>query len=178
MKTRNYIALSLLVLLLWTTSALAQDAIQKYYSEYADNENFTSVVISSKMFQLFASIDPQGEDAQEFNELVKSLKGIRIVASESVSDARNAFNSAVKKLGTNYEILMSVDEKGEKVRFFIRQEAGKTTELLMIVGGQTKLFIMSITGDIDLQKISSLSKNMNVGGVDYLKNIDDSQKTK
>jgi hypothetical protein len=47
----------------------------------------------------------------------------------------------------------------------------------MIAGGKGNLFLMSISGIIDLEKISKISKNMNIGGMDYLENLDEDKKT-
>jgi hypothetical protein len=79
-------------------------------------------------------------------------------------------------VGKEYELLMSVDEKDEKIRFFIMESGDVIKELLMIVGGNGNLFLMSISGDIDLAKMSSLSKTMNIGGMNYLENIDEKGK--
>jgi hypothetical protein len=176
MKTKMKIPAILIITIFFASSAMAQDAIQRYFAEYADDPQFSSVVISSKMFQLFSSIDPQSAGGKEFADAISGIRGIRIVASEEVTDGKATFTKVNKKIGAEYEILMSVDEKDEKVRFFIRDEGPVIKELLMLVGGDSKLFIMSISGDIDLKKISALSKSMNVGGMNYLENLNDSKK--
>ncbi len=178
MKTKLKIPAILIISLLSAANAIAQDAIQRYFADYADNPQFSSVVISSKMFQLFSSIDPQSNGGKEFSDAISGIKGIRIVASEEVTDGKVLFSKVNKKIGPEYEILMSIDEKDEKVRFFIRDEGPIIKELLMLVGGDSKIFIMSISGDIDLKKISALSKSMNVGGMKYLENLDDSKNKK
>jgi len=66
-----------------------------------------------------------------------------------------------------------VDDREEKVRFFVREESGEIAELFMVVGGKGHLFLMSISGIIDLEKISKISKNMNIGGMNYLENLDE-----
>lgn len=154
----------------------AQDAIDKYFSKYADDPNFTSIVISEKMFQLFATMDAPSEESGDVQDVMSGLKGIRILtmdeqASEGVEVVN--YSESVKKLGDEYELLMSVDEKDEKIRFFIYEEGDKINELFMIVGGHGNLFLMSLVGDIDLAKVSKLSKNMNIGGVNYLDNLDE-----
>lgn len=170
--------LIILILTLVATKLLGQDAIDKYFGAYRDDPSFTSVVISSKMFQLFSQLDTGSEESKSAMEAMKGITGIKILTNDAAGDAAKGFNTAITKLGKEYEILMSVDEKEEKVRFFIREENTKIKEVLMLVAGGQKLFIMSISGDIDLEKLSSLSKSMNVGGMDYLKNLDEKQKSK
>ncbi|MEM9053036.1 MAG: DUF4252 domain-containing protein, partial [Bacteroidota bacterium] len=103
--------------------------------------------------------------------------GIRIITTDS-EDSKVDYKKAINKVGSDYELLMSVDEKDEKVRFFVREEGDDISELFMIVGGEGNLFLMSISGLIDLDKISKISKNMDIGGMDYLENLDENKDSK
>lgn len=160
-----------------TFSVMAQDAIDRYFSKYADNPEFTSITISSKMFGLFSNIETDDPDNKEVLDAMKDLTGIRIITSDD-SDSKVDYQKAINEVGGEYEVLMSVDEKDEKVRFFVREESGQIAELFMIVGGEGNLFLMSISGIIDLEKMSKISKNMNIGGMDYLENLDEDKKIK
>jgi len=156
----------------------AQNAIDKYYSKYADDPEFTTVVISNKMFELFAKIDVDDPENKEVLEAMSDLNGIKILTFESDDNTSNIvdYQDAIKQIGSEYEMLMSVDSEGEKVRFFILEEGEIIKELFMVAGGQGKLFLMSLVGDIDLKKMSKLSKSMDVGGMNYLENLDESEK--
>jgi len=156
----------------------AQNAIDKYYSQYSEDPEFTSVVISSKMFELFAKIDVDDPENKDVVKAMSDLNGIKILTFESDEDASNKvdYQNAINKIGNEYEMLMSVDSEGEKVRFFILEEGDMIKELFMVVGGQGKLFLMSLVGDIDLDEMSKLSKSMDVGGMNYLQNLDESEK--
>ena len=158
-------------------SAVSQDAIDRFFSKYAEDPEFTSISISSKMFSLFSEIEPDDPDSKEALEAMSDLSGIRIL---SKNDSTNAidYNGAIRKIGKEYELLLSVDEKDEKVRFFVREDGGDIAELFMVVGSRGNLFLMSILGDIDLNKISKISKSMNVGGMNYLENLDDKKEEK
>lgn len=157
----------------------AQNAIDKYYSNYEDDPEFTTVVISSKMFELFAKIDIEDPDNKEVVDAMSDLKGIKILTFEADDGTDKVdYKDAIKKIGKEYEMLMSVDSNDEKVRFFILEDGDIIKELFMVVGGEGKLFLMSLVGDIDLEKMSKLSKSMDVGGMNYLENLDDSKKEK
>jgi len=64
------------------------------------------------------------------------------------------------------------------MKFMISEKDGIITELVMVVGGKKSFFVMSLYGEIDLAKISKLSKSMNVKGMEYLKNLDKSENKK
>jgi hypothetical protein len=165
-----------LAMVLISIAGFAQDAIDRYFKAYADDPESTSILISSKMFSLFSEIDTEDPDSKEALEAMSGLEGIRIITLEG--EPGTNYRNLVSKVGKEYELLMSVDEQEEKVRFFVLEEGNEIRELFMIVGGNESLFLMSIVGDIDLKKMSSLSKSMNVGGMNYLENLDEDQKKK
>ena len=180
MKIKNILT-TVFALILCIGFMQAQDAIDKYFNQYADNPNFTSIVVSSKMFELFANIQTDSPDNSDFKEAIKGLKGIRILsydqndfADATVTDYKNA----LKKVGPEYEVLMSIDDKDEKLRFYILEKNEVINELFMIVGGKGNLFLMSLVGDIDLARMSRLSKKMNINGMNYLENLDENKKSK
>ena len=177
MKTQK-VTFALIAALCCAASLMGQDAIDKYFGALSKDPDVTSIVISSKMFKLFANIDAESEDGKTAVEAMKGLTGIKILTKESSDGAGKIFNIAMKSLGSEYEMLMSIDEKEENVRFFIREEGDTVRELLMMVGAEKNFFVMSISGNIDLEKLSSLSKSMNVGGMNYLQNLDDKDKNK
>ncbi len=178
MKMKNITAVC--VLILTGSGALyAQDAIDKYFTQYANDPSFTSIVISSKMFELFAKMDNGDPENKQVKEAIGGLKGIRILASEEgVTNTKANYLQAIGKVGKEYEVLMSIDDKDEKVRFFILEDGDIIKELLMIVGGKGNIFLMSLVGDIDLTKVASLSKSMNLGGMNYLENLNENEKGK
>ena len=77
--------------------------------------------------------------------------------------------------------LMRVKDDGKNIKFYAREGKSENfvSELLMFldgkVDGKDSTIIMSITGNIDLKKISKLTKDLDVPGSDQLKNIDKKQ---
>jgi hypothetical protein len=70
-----------------------------------------------------------------------------------------------------YEELMSVKEKDQVFKMFIRKKGSVITEFLMIGGGNDNVLIC-ITGNIDLKSISKLSKAMNIEGMENIDKVD------
>lgn len=156
-------------------SANAQnDVVTKLFNDYYDDENFTKISVSSKMFELFTNIEAGDEDEDAILEAVSKLKGLKVIAADSVGNSRELYSNAVKKVsGNGYDELMEVKDAKENMKFMIKEEDGLITELVMIVGGKKSFIIMSLYGEIDLKKISKLSKSMNIKGMEHLKQLDD-----
>lgn len=141
--------------------ALAQaDAISKYFSKYVDDERFTVVYISPKAFQMFdkMDIDLDDEEAMAIKEVVRDLRGLRILVSDT--NTMELYKEASQIINKKeYEVLMTVRNKGEEsVDFLIKDTGDIIDELLMIIGGPDDFVLMSFVGQIDINKISQLAK--------------------
>lgn len=151
-------------------SSQAQDAISNLFGQYMDHEDFTSVYISPKLFQMVSKMESDELDP-EVKEIISELDGLRILTSNK--NSMKLYSDVSKTLVKNsFETLMTVKDSGEDVKFLIKQSGDKISELLLLVGGANEFVMMDFTGDIDLAKISKLSKNMDVKGIEYLDKID------
>lgn len=169
------LAIILLTVCIGFSASAQNDVVTKLFDDYYDDENFTKISVSSKMFELFTHIEPGDENEDEILEAVSKLKGLKVIAADSVGNSKKLYSNAVKKIsGNGYDELMEVKDAEEDMKFMIKEKDGVIAELVMVVGGNKSFFIMSLYGEIDLKKISKLSKGMNIKGMEYLKQLDDS----
>ncbi|HTJ51326.1 MAG TPA: DUF4252 domain-containing protein [Cyclobacteriaceae bacterium] len=153
--------------------ANAQDAITKFFSKYQNDESFSQVTVSSKMFSLFTNMDAETAEDKEVLEAISKLKGLRILAKEDARNSRELYAEAFKLIPVkDYEELLSVRDKDKDMKFLIKESGGKISELLMIMGGTTNFMVMSLYGEIDLKQISHIGKKMNVEGLENLQKLD------
>jgi hypothetical protein len=162
-----------LLMLFLAVSAQAQiDAISTYFEKYMDDEQFTTVYISGRMFKMFAQMaDDEADD--EIKEIAAGLEGLRILTTEE--NGAKYFKEIMGQLNTkDYEPLMTVREEGSDEVHFLIKEAGDTiNELLLVVGGEDEFVLMSFVGNIDLAKISKLSGAMDIEGLEHLKKVEE-----
>lgn len=154
------------------------DAISRYFSQYADDDKFTSVYISNRMFNLFSKAVEDDKEDREIKQAISKLKGIRILSSDKLADGKKMYQEAARSLPLKgYEELMVVKREGHhELKFLIIEAGGKISELLMLSGGGKDFFMLSMIGDIDLKQISKLSKSMDVKGLEDLEKLDDKKK--
>ncbi len=172
-----FIALIAMAVMMPNQAQAQNDAISKYFEKYMDDESFTVVYISSKMFSMFAKLDPDVD--QDVKDVIKDLKGLRILVRES--EGKKYYKEAIKKIDFNeYDELMTIRSEDENVKFLIKENGDIIEELLLIVGGNDEFVLLSFVGKIDLAKISKLAKDIDidVNGLDHLKNLDDDEKKK
>jgi hypothetical protein len=169
----KHLFFSLLFLAAAASQASAQnDAITRFFNQYADDERFTVVYIAPKLFHLAAKIETDDEDWNNIREVVKDLGGLRVLAADSIADGVALYKSALSKVPANeYSELLTVRDKDEHVRIWTKDSGNIIEELLLLVGKPQEFVMLSFTGKIDLDKISALSKVLDVKGADQLEKI-------
>ena len=169
--------MALVALLIVMNGAFAQDAISKFFSKYQDDESFTQVSVSGKMFSLFTNMDADTPEDKEVLEAISKLKGLRILGKQNTSDARALYKEAFALIPINeFEELMSVRDKDKDMKFYIKEKGGKISELLMVMGGTSDFMVLSLFGEIDLKQVSRIGKKMDVKGLENLEKMDHKKK--
>ncbi|NDV16980.1 DUF4252 domain-containing protein [Muricauda sp. TY007] len=149
---------------------------QSLFDKFEDLDDVTSVVVNKSMFNLLAKIDVEVDDpeAQDFMDIASSLQSLKVFTTEDKKigeDMKSSVDSYLKS--SKMEELMRVKDKDANVKFYIKEgkDADHVSELLMFVTGMNNVeadgrkfetVILSLTGDIDLNKIGSLTKKMNL----------------
>jgi hypothetical protein len=167
---KNVFILSLLFFLALPFVGWAQEnstnAIDKYFRQYVDDERFTVVYISPKLFELLDKLeieemDMEDEEAKAFMEVTSDLRGLRILTTDE--NGQELYREAKAKINTSeYEVLMTVrDKKEQNVDFLVKEDGDIITELLLLVGGEDDDFaLISFVGKIDLDKVVNLAKTI------------------
>ena len=155
------------------------DAISKYFDKYVDNEDFTVVFISPKMFEMISKLEIENlvdeDDAEEIDikqvrEMIGNIKSVRVM--ETDKNPEMYYKEAVNKINTkDYDLLVSVRDEGENVRIWTKSTGDVINELFLLVGASDEFVMVSLVGDIDLNQISKLAKTMNVNGLEHLEKV-------
>lgn len=169
-------------MMLMSIGAFAQDnAITKFFSKYQDDETFSQVTVSSKMFSLLTDMEVDNPEDQEVINAISKLKGLRILAKDDTRDGRTLYKEALALLPTkDYEELMSVRDDDKDMKFFIRSGAStsKIAELVMVMGGNDDFMVLTLFGEIDLKQIGKIGSKMDIHGLENLHKLDDDKKFK
>jgi len=151
---------------------------QSVFDKYEDLDNVSAVVVNQSMFRLLSNIDVEVDDpeAKDFMDIAKSLKNLKVFITEDKNisaDMMKTMNQYLKS--AKLEELMRVKDKDANIKFYIKsgKDEDHVSELLMFVTGMNNVdvevngrkfetVLLSLTGDIDLNKIGSLTKKMNL----------------
>jgi hypothetical protein len=168
------IGATMVMLAIVAQAQASADLITKFFSKYQNDESFTQVTISSKMFNLFTNMEVDKPEDQEVLNAISKLKGLRVLAKEDARNARELYKEALSLVPVKeFEELMSVRDKDKDMKFYIKETSpGKISELVMIAGGVDNFMVLSLFGEIDLKQVSKIGSKMDIDGLDQLKNMD------
>lgn len=150
------------------------DAITKFFNKYQNDESFSQVTISSKMFSLFTNMEVENADDKEVLNAISKIKGLRILSKNDARNARELYKEAFSLIPIkDYEELMTVRDKDQDMKFLIKDDGkGKISELIMVMGGVDDFMVMSLYGEIDLKQVSRIGKKMDIDGLKNLEKLD------
>ncbi len=168
---KKCIALFLIALIpLWGTS-------QSMFDKFEDMDHVAAVTINKGLINMLSSVDIEGDqDAKDFVEMAKGLNGIKVFVTED-KDVSADMRSTVKKYLKSSRLaeLMRVKDGDVNVKFYVKEgkDDNHVTELLMFVSGikntdldingrKLETILVTLTGNIDLRKIGSLTEKMDL----------------
>ncbi|WP_298366715.1 DUF4252 domain-containing protein [uncultured Lutibacter sp.] len=159
----------ILVIAILPLSNYAQNSI---FDKFEDMDDVSSVIVNKEAFRMLAKFKGGGEEGQEYLKMVQNLESFRVFTTENLEIAAE-MNSIVSKYLKSSKLveLMRVKDEDTNVKIYVRQgkDEDHVSELLMFVSGAGKYtnksdspvkaesVILSLTGEIDLNKISELT---------------------
>ena len=161
---------------------------QSIFDKYEDMDDVSTVIVTKKAFELMSKFDSDSPEAKEYVNMIANLNNLRVLATESAAiaaDMKANVNTYLKS--SKLSELMRVKDKEGNVKIYIKEgkDADHVSELFMFVKGISKhmgsddrnpeAVIVSITGDINLNKISELTSKMNIQGGEHLKKVNKKQ---
>lgn len=177
----------ILILLIITSFWLSGQSI---FERYANNDDVTLVSISPNMFKMLGqmSLSLDDPEAQEYLEMVTSIKNFKVLVSNDQrinNEMLNWVNQQVLK--QDLDELVSIKDQVTDITFYVKEgkKEDYVEQLLMYVNekvdsdieksnfnikdSEIKAIVMLLEGNINLNKISKLTDQMNLPGGDLLK---------
>ena len=150
------------VIALMPALIVAQNSI---FDKFEDMEDVTTVIVTPEAFKMISKFKGSGPEAQEYIEMVSGLTSFRVFTTENLSIAGEMRDVVSKYLQTaKLTELMRVKDKDAHVKIYVREgkDEDHVSELLMFVSDMQKsanqeAVILSLTGNIDLNKIAKLT---------------------
>ena len=168
-KTMKKIILTIAVVLI----SFANYAQSSIFDKFEDMDGVSSVIVNKEAFKMLAKFQGGGAEGQEYIDMVQNLNTFKVFTTEK-PEISAQMTTVMKQYLTSAKLteMMRVKDEGTNVKIYIKQgkDADHVSELLMFVNGVGKYMkdadspikaetvILSLTGDIDLNKISKLTE--------------------
>ena len=162
------------ILILITLTAFTQkSAVDKVFDKYNGKDGYTTVYISSFMFNLLNSLEVDDPEYNDFKKATSGISSIKILTQDGSGSASFGKELLSMLPRSEYKEMMVVKDKEEEVQFLARENGGKITEFLLIVSGGGEDALIAIQGDIDLESISSIASGLDMPGLENLEDLED-----
>ena len=151
---------------------------QSLFDKYDGQDNVTSIIVNKKMFDLMSKVKMEASDkeAQKYLSLIKKLDNLKVFMTSSAKMTSDMKVNVEKYLKTsNLDELMRVNDSGKNVKIYVKSGSSdsQVKELLMFIENtnvkDNQTVLMSLTGNFDINEISTLTNKMNIPGGDVLK---------
>ena len=98
------LVLSAVALLMAFQVSAQNDAISKYFAKYQDDDKFTHVNISGKMFSMINNIEVEDDEDRALVESLGKIKGLKVLAADSKVDGKEMYQEAMQLIkGKGFE---------------------------------------------------------------------------
>lgn len=187
--------LILMVLLIGISVTVQAQDVEGFFKQlttnYADQDGFSASMLSSDMFDLYMKKKDLDKDS-EVAAALKNLDNILVVSQSKFGNAYVAFNeqagtgakTAKPDIGKlhkdilahyntgDYTLLKTEKRMGEDVKVYLKKKNGEINSLALVTNSNTATSLVELDGKIDLANVASLSKAMNLRGLENLYKID------
>ena len=159
-----------IILLIALTVASMVTSAQSLFDTLEDMDGVDMVVVNKDMFELLSKFNPdkmKDNKAMQIFAMINDLKSFKMFSTDDsfIADKMEVMtNTAIKK--HNLTELMRIKEDYSRIKIYVKSTKNKeyVSEVLMFIKGidkQTKgiskSMIISLTGAIDINKMSDLA---------------------
>ena len=159
-----------IILLIALTVTSMVTSAQSFFDVLEDMDGVDMVVVNKDMFELLSKFNPdkmKDNKAMQIFAMINDLKSFKMFSTDDsfIADKMEIMtNTAIKK--HNLTELMRIKEDDSRIKIYVKATKNKeyVSEVLMFIKGidkQTKgiskSMIMSLTGVIDITKMSDLA---------------------
>lgn len=160
-------------------SAVSLGFSQSVFDKYENEKSVSAMVINKSMFSLLAKFEVVADDKEtkDFIDIAKSITSLKVFTTTDKKVAAAMGNDVTNYLkSSKLSELMRFSDQEAQIKFYVLEgrDDSHVKELLMFVSGVSKFedidingktietVLLSLSGDIDLNKINALITKMNL----------------
>ncbi len=158
---KKIIMVAVATILMLLTGANAQ-SLHRLFEKYDNDSRFESVSVGKFLFSL--ALISGDLDANE-RELLSNLRKIRILTTKDIQNrdfANGVMQDLDKVIGSgNYESMVEVRDKGERVNIYTKMAGNNYTDLLIAVKDAGAISLIWLNGKLPKEFINKIQQDGN-----------------
>lgn len=165
-----------IILLIALTVTSMVTSAQSFFDALEEMDGVDMVVVNKDMFELLSKFNPdkmKDNEAMQIFAMINDLKSFKMFSTDDsfIADKMEVMtNAAIKK--NNLTELMRIKEDDSRIKIYVKSTKNKdyVSEVLMFIKGIDKktkggaeAMIVSLTGNIDINKMAELADTFSKG---------------
>ncbi len=167
--------ITLILALFISYSTFAQSIIERKFDHYLDRQDITHIFISGKFFDFASTIasgletnDPEMESLIDFTSKISSFSLLRVPNNQR---AMQDFKEGVQTIKSSYDELLRIKDGKNNVAVFVDGDDEVVHEVIGFIASDDEFIVMSLLGELELDKVAELIEKTNNSDVALLKKI-------
>ena len=139
-------------------ASLQANAQVKEFEKYADTKNVTYVFISKLMLRMAGKSSAPSVPGVDTKSLMNKLDGIQIISSEdknAIARLKTDVQAIVKQ--GKYELLMQVDDDGDKVCIYHKESKRQSVVVMMADEGE-EYTVVVFSGTFTMEDVMKMAQ--------------------
>jgi len=150
-----------LMLAFFAVTAANGQTLQKFFDKYADDERFQYVSINNGLMNMASVLGGVAKEEKKMMSKMQNMKILTLEGDTESSFVKSVFNelNAIVENG-NFETVVEVREKGERVNIFYRIVGENNADMLIITKEKGEFTCIWIKGKMTREEMmNSISSN-------------------
>lgn len=158
MKFANRCFSYIIICVMMLAFSVSANAQVEAFKKYSNSKDITYVYISKAMLRFAGGKAAPSVPGVDMKGLSGKLSGIQIITSDSKAARTRLENETMDIVKANkYELLMQVDDDGEKVRIYSK-EGKKQSVIIMYVDETDETSVIVFSGTFTMSDIEKMMK--------------------
>jgi hypothetical protein len=160
MKTKNLLVT--ICLLCSIITGAQNNAMNKLFDKYENEDDITTISISKAMFKMFPNNINTGH--VNIKNIINKIESIRLISSDKTDlkeKMKVEFKSLINK-DKGYEELIRIKDDKTNITFNVKRKDESINELIMLINDENDFVVIYILGNFTLNEIQEIVKNDNI----------------
>lgn len=165
-----------LIAMLLVFPASAQSIFDELVKKYVDRDGFSAVQLTGDMFELYLRKKDIKPDDPVYSVL-NDLEDMTVITQTSVDDSDGVKNDMVSEIreyyqNNGYSLFKTEKTATRDLKIYLKKDDDEIQSMGLLTSNSFSVNLIEMNGNIDLSKVATLNKALNIRGLEQLSVFD------